>query len=197
MLQITPVILEGKRVRLEPLRQGHVEGIWEAGRHVSIWTYMSKKMESFQDAVAFISTAIDNEAKGTELPFVIIDKRDEKIIGSTRLMAISVRDKGLEIGHTWLTPSVWKTAVNTECKFLLLKHCFEALGCIRVQLKTDLRNHNSQRAIARIGGVKEGILRSHMIVQDGYVRDTVMFSILDREWSGVEEKLQMYLFGES
>lgn len=197
MLQITPVILEGKHVRLEPLREKHAEGIWEAGRHDSIWTYMSKKMESFQDAVDFINTAVDNESKGTELPFAIIDGRDDNIIGSTRFLAISAKDKGLEIGHTWLTPSVWKTAVNTECKYLLLKHCFEELGCIRVQLKTDLRNLNSQRAIERIGGVKEGVLRSHMIVQNGYVRDTVMFSILDREWPTVEERLQLYLFGES
>lgn len=196
MLQLSPVILEGKYVRLEPLREHHAEGLWEAGKYEEIWTYMSKKMSSLTDIQDWIRIAMDNERKGTELPFVILKKESGEIIGSTRYMAISLHDKGLEIGHTWLTPSVWKTRVNTDCKYLLLKHSFEK-GCIRVQLKTDARNQNSQRAIARIGGVREGVLRNHMIIQDGYVRDTVMYSILDREWPEVAKKLELLLFGES
>lgn len=157
---------------------------------------MSTVIRQPEDAQRFIETALENQASGTELPFAIIRKEDGQVIGSTRFLNISKKDRGLEIGYTWLTPSVWKTKVNTECKWLLLRHCFEELGCIRVQLKTDARNANSQRAIKRIGGVYEGTLRNHMIVRDGYIRDSVYFSILDREWPQVDQKLQMLLFGE-
>lgn len=196
MLNIVPVTLEGKLVRLEPLRHEHVEGLWEAGRFEEIWTYMSVTMTQPEDARVFVEQAMKNEADGIELPFAIINRQDGKVIGSTRFLNISRKDRGLEIGFTWLTPSVWKTSINTECKFLLLAQCFEELGCIRVQLKTDSRNANSQRAIARIGGVYEGVLRNHMILPDGYVRDSVYFSIVDREWPAVREKLHLLLFGE-
>lgn len=194
MLEIAPVTLEGTVVRLEPLRHVHADGLREAGSYDAIWTYTASRME---DPEAYIVSALSNEREGTELPFAIIDRKSERVIGSTRFMAISPADRGLEIGSTWLTPSVWKTKVNTECKYLLLRHCFEELGCIRVQLKTDLRNQNSQRAIERIGGVREGVLRNHMLLKSGHVRDTVMFSILDREWPAVKNRLEMLLIGES
>ncbi|MDR7316270.1 GNAT family protein [Brevibacillus nitrificans] len=196
MLNIAPVTLEGKHVRLEPLRHAHIEGIWEAGRYENIWTYMSVKIDQLQDALSFVETARRNEDEGIELPFAIIGLEDGKVIGSTRFLNIARKDRGLEIGFTWLTPAVWKSAVNTECKYLLMRHCFEQLGCIRVQLKTDSRNLNSQRAIARIGGVREGVLRNHMILPDGYVRDSVYFSITDAEWQNVQEKLHLLLFRE-
>lgn len=134
MLHITPVTLEGKFVRLEPLRPVHAQGLREAGSFESIWTYMVSRME---DPAAYIESAMRNEHAGMELPFAILDRQEGRVLGSTRFLAISPRDRGLEIGGTWLTPSVWKTAVNTDCKYLLLRHCFEELGCIRVQLKTD------------------------------------------------------------
>ncbi|WP_419876991.1 GNAT family N-acetyltransferase [Brevibacillus centrosporus] len=196
MLNIAPVTLEGKYVRLEPLRHAHIEGIWEAGRYENIWTYMSVKIDQLQDAVSFVETALRNEEEGIELPFAIIGQEDGKVIGSTRFLNIVRKDRGLEIGFTWLTPSVWKSAINTECKYLLMRHCFEQLGCIRVQLKTDSRNLNSQRAIARIGGVREGVLRNHVILPDGYVRDSVYFSITNTEWKNVQEKLHLLLFRE-
>ncbi|GED31936.1 GNAT family N-acetyltransferase [Brevibacillus centrosporus] len=196
MLNIAPVTLEGKYVRLEPLRHAHIEGIWEAGRYENIWTYMSVKIDQLQDAVSFVETALRNEEEGIELPFAIIGQEDGKVIGSTRFLNIARKDRGLEIGFTWLTPSVWKSVINTECKYLLMRHCFEQLGCIRVQLKTDSRNLNSQRAIARIGGVREGVLRNHMILPDGYVRDSVYFSITNTEWKNVQEKLHLLLFRE-
>ena len=102
---------------------------------------------------------------------------------------MSAAHRKLEIGRTWLTPAVWRTRVNTECKYLMLQHCFEPLGCVRVQLKTDIRNANSRRAIERIGAVYEGTLRSHMVQSNGYVRDSHMFSIIDREWPGVKKRL--------
>ncbi len=196
MLNIEPVILKGKLVRLEPLRMAHVDGIWKAGAYEEIWPHMSVTIRTREDAQAFILQALKNEQAQTELPFVIIRQTDEQIIGSTRFLGIAKKDRGLEIGFTWLTPSVWKTGVNTECKWLLLCHCFEQLGCIRVQLKTDSRNLNSQRAIARIGGIREGVLRNHMVMPDGYIRDSVYFSIVDREWPEAKQKLQLLLFGE-
>ncbi|WP_312115758.1 GNAT family N-acetyltransferase [Brevibacillus reuszeri] len=196
MLQIAPVSLEGKLVRLEPLGPEHVEGLWEAGKFEQIWSYMSIAMRNPEDTRSFVEQALQNAQEGTELPFVIVSQETDKIIGSTRFLGISRKDRGLEIGFTWLTPAVWKTAVNTECKFLLLRHCFEELGCIRVQLKTDSRNLNSQRAIKRIGGIQEGVLRNHMVLREGYIRDSVYFSIVDREWPAAKEKLQMLLFGE-
>ncbi|MGG1661211.1 GNAT family N-acetyltransferase [Brevibacillus sp. NRS-1366] len=196
MLQIAPVTLEGKLVRLEPMGSHHIEGLWEAGRFEQIWTYMSIDMAKPEDARDFVEQALKNEREGTELPFVIVNQENGEIIGSTRFLTISRRDRGLEIGFTWLTPSVWKMSINTECKWLLLRHCFETLGCIRVQLKTDSRNLNSQRAIKRIGGIYEGVLRNHMVLRDGYIRDSVYFSIVDREWPSVNEKLQLLLFGE-
>jgi RimJ/RimL family protein N-acetyltransferase len=196
MLRIEPVTLEGRIVRLEPLSFSHADGLWEAGNYEQIWTYMTTAFEKREDVDRYLEAALAAREAGTELPFAIIDRASNRVIGSTRFGNISRHDRGLEIGWTWLTPSVWKTAVNTECKWLLLRHCFEELGCIRVQLKTDSRNLNSQRAIERIGGVREGVLRNHMILRDGYVRDSVYFSILDREWPGVNRKLQMWLNGE-
>jgi RimJ/RimL family protein N-acetyltransferase len=196
MLRIEPVTLEGRIVRLEPLSFSHADGLWEAGNYEQIWTYMTTSFEKREDVDRYLEAALAAREAGTELPFAIIDRASNRVIGSTRFGNISRHDRGLEIGWTWLTPTVWKTAVNTECKWLLLRHCFEELGCIRVQLKTDSRNLNSQRAIERIGGVREGVLRNHMILRDGYVRDSVYFSILDREWPGVNRKLQMWLNGE-
>lgn len=196
MLQIAPVTLEGKLVRLEPMSSEHIDGLWEAGKFQQIWSYMSIVMNTPEDTRSFVEQALQNQREGTELPFVIISLEMGRIIGSTRFLGISRKDRGLEIGFTWLTPSVWKTAVNTECKWLLLRHCFEELGCIRVQLKTDSRNLNSQRAIKRIGGTYEGVLRNHMVMRDGYIRDSVYFSFIDKEWQVAKEKLQLLLFGE-
>ena len=196
MLQIAPVTLEGKLVRLEPMSSEHIDGLWEAGKFQQIWSYMSIVMNTPEDTRSFVEQALQNQREGTELPFVIISLETGRIIGSTRFLGISRKDRGLEIGFTWLTPSVWKTAVNTECKWLLLCHCFEDLGCIRVQLKTDSRNLNSQRAIKRIGGTYEGVLRNHMVMRDGYIRDSVYFSFIDKEWQAAKEKLQLLLFGE-
>lgn len=125
--------------------------------------------------------------------FAIVRRSDDRAVGVTSYMDIRPTDRGLEIGGTWLTPEVWRTALNTECKYLLLCHAFETLGCLRVQLKTDLRNVRSQRAIERLGAVKEGILRKHMVIHDGYVRDTVMYSIVDTEWPDVKKRLEEFL----
>ena len=124
------------------------------------------------------------------VPFAIRNLATGKICGSTRYMAIAPQDRGLEIGWTWLDASARRTGINTECKYLLLQHAFETLGTIRVQLKTDSRNLRSQNAIERIGGIREGVLRNHMILPDGYYRDSVYFSIIESEWPGVKARLQ-------
>lgn len=124
---------------------------------------------------------------------MIIDQATNQVVGSTRFLDISSQHRQLEIGSTWLTPSVWRTRMNTECKYLLLKHCFEVLETIRVQIKTDRRNVQSQRAIERLGAVKEGVLRRHRILPDGYVRDTVYYSVIDEEWPAVKARLEAFL----
>jgi RimJ/RimL family protein N-acetyltransferase len=117
----------------------------------------------------------------------------DRILGSTRFYALSKQNRNLEIGYTWIDPSVWRSAVNTECKYLLLRHAFDALGCLRVALRTDSRNQRSQRAIERLGATREGVLRKHMILGDGYVRDTVYYSVIDTDWPRVKAFLEAEL----
>ncbi len=133
---------------------------------------------------------LGRQAKGTDLPFTVIHRKTGKPIGCTRYMAIDMRNRGLEIGGTWYGPAYQRTGVNTECKYLLLRHAFEVWGCIRVQLKTDLNNVRSQAAIERIGAVREGVLRNHMIRPDGTIRDSVFYSVIDSEWPQVKARLE-------
>lgn len=189
-MEVSPVILSGSKVELIPMEFEHSSGLYEAGCYSDIWALTQGRISSLEDSREYIRKAL--ESPGT-LPFVIIERTSGKIVGSTRFYDISVSNRSLEIGSTWLTPSVWRTPVNTECKYLLLKHCFETLGTIRVQIKTDSRNVRSQRAIERLGATREGVLRNHMILPDGYIRDSVYYSILDREWSEVKLRLEGYL----
>jgi N-acetyltransferase len=184
---MTSVVLHGKKVELIPLELQHSECLYEAGSYPDIWTYTQGRIQTIDDAKDYIHKALEQK---NGVPFVIVERDSQKIVGSTRFYDISTQNRGLEIGSTWLTPSMWKTAVNTECKYLLLKHCFETLGTIRVQLKTDSRNIRSQRAIERLGAVKEGILRNHMILPDGFIRDSVYYSIIEREWPAVKLHLE-------
>jgi RimJ/RimL family protein N-acetyltransferase len=188
--KMIPVILTGKKVKLIPLELRHSESLYEAGRYPDIWTFTQGKIHSVDDSREYISKALEQK---DAIPFAIIDQESQKIVGSTRFYDISVKNRGLEIGSTWLTPAMWRTSVNTECKYLLLKHCFETIGMIRVQLKTDSRNVRSQMAIERLGAVKEGILRNHMILPDGYIRDSVYYSVIDREWPEVKLRLEQLM----
>ena len=142
---------------------------------------------------AWLLKQLERMEEGQLIPFVIVRRSDERAVGMTSYMNIALNDRALEIGGTWLSPEAWRTAVNTECKYLLLRHAFEELGCIRVQLKTDLRNERSQRAIERIGAVREGVLRNHMLLPDGTVRSSVFFSILADEWARVKARLEEML----
>lgn len=190
---ITPIPLQGTFVVLEPLQPEHEAELQQVGSFPEIWTFLPKAMVTNEDWKAYFKKAYDAKDAGVEFPFIIRERSSQCIIGTTRFMNISSKDDHLEIGSTWLTPRVWKSGVNTECKYLLLSHCFEHLGCVRIQIKTDSRNENSQRAIRRIGATYEGTLRKHMRLANGYVRDTAMFSIIDSEWPQVKEKLALMM----
>lgn len=188
------VTLQGKHVRLEPLDERHISGLAEIGMGQDFWKYMLYgEMKTEADFRHFVMDLLAREQKGTDLPFTVIHLASGRIAGSTRYLNIMPNDHGLEIGGTWYGLDFQRTAVNTECKYLLLTHAFEVLKCIRVQIKTDSLNLRSQAAIERIGAVKEGVLRNHMILQDGRIRHSVFYSILDTEWIDVKKKLEAML----
>ncbi|PGY14179.1 GNAT family N-acetyltransferase [Bacillus sp. AFS031507] len=184
--------LQGENVNLIPISMDHLEGLWEAAKPNEIWTYMATKVRSKNEMEQMIKAALKARENGSEYTFTVVNNENQ-VIGSTRFLDISPRHKSAEIGSTWYHPDVWRTKVNTECKFLLLTHAFENWNLTRVQLKTDSRNERSQQAIARIGAVKEGILRKDRIISDGYTRDTVFFSILCHEWDNVRTELKLKL----
>jgi RimJ/RimL family protein N-acetyltransferase len=194
-MKIEPITLEGHAVYLKPLSMDYVEDLYEAAQDPSIWLYMpTNPGRSLADMVAWIRAALRGQEEGTDLPFVIIDRATNRVVGATRYMNISSKDRGLEIGWTWLAKEARRTGINTECKYLLLRHAFETLRVVRVQFKTDSRNEVSQRAIERLGAVKEGILRNHMVLPNGFCRDSVYYSILDSEWSSVKAGLEEKMF---
>lgn len=185
-----PVILQGAHARLEPLTLAHADDLFAVGQDAEIWHYMPvPPPRQVDDVRAWIAAALELHARGATLPFAIVDVKTQRAVGSTRYLDISARDRHVEIGWTWLGKAFWRTPINTECKYLLLAHAFETLQCIRVALKTDLRNERSQRAIERIGGAREGVLRRVVIMHDGYERSTVYYSILDVEWADVKKRL--------
>lgn len=189
-----PVILTGKYVRLEPMTKDHTTALAEIGVGQNFWDFMLYgNMNTAEDMRYWVSDILARAENGTDLPFVAVHLASGRVAGATRYLNIMPKDRGLEIGGTWYGPEFQRTAVNTECKYLLLRHAFETLGCIRVQLKTDLRNERSQRAIERIGAIREGVLRNHMILPDGRYRHSVFYSILETEWPQVRERLEKML----
>ncbi|HSK89189.1 MAG TPA: GNAT family protein [Anaerolineales bacterium] len=190
-MEVKPVVLTGKHVRLEPMTEDHVPGLAEIGVGQTFWDFMLYgNMNSIDDMRNWVLDILARAKKGTDLPFVAIHLASGRVAGATRYLNIMPKDRGLEIGGTWYGLEFQRTPVNTACKYLLLHHAFETLGCIRVQLKTDLRNERSQRAIERIGAVKEGVLRNHMILPDGRYRHSVFYSILDTEWPAAKKRLE-------
>jgi RimJ/RimL family protein N-acetyltransferase len=190
----TPVVLYGDTVRVEPLDPSHAEDLLAAGADPDIWRFMPiPQPGSAAEVRKWIEDAWKLAATGEQLPFAIIDAETGRAVGSTRYLEIHRNWRTMEIGWTWLAASVQRSAVNTEVKLLLLKHAFEDHGALRVQFKTDGRNLRSQRAIERLGAVKEGVLRKQRINHDGYVRDAVYYSILDDEWPTVKERLTALL----
>lgn len=186
-------LLENEVARLIPMKKEHAAQIFEAAQHQEIWTYMSIDVRTIEDADRYVDNCLKLAATGTEMPFVIVDAATQKIAGATKLMDIHTAHQRGEIGFTWLSPNHWRTAMNTNCKYLLLSYCFEKLGWHRVQIKTDHRNIQSQHAIERIGAKKEGILRNHMIRKDGTQRHTVMYSITSEEWPETKKQIEQLL----
>jgi RimJ/RimL family protein N-acetyltransferase len=181
-------VLTGRWVRLEPLAAGHREGLRAAADDERIWqhTLTVARGPGFD---AWFADALADRDAGRRLPLAVCRLADGALVGSTSFFDFNARHKRVEVGHTWYRPDVWATAVNPECKLLLLTHAFDGLGLNRVQLVTDLRNERSQAAIAKLGAVREGVLRCHMVTQGGRIRDSVLFSITAAEWPQVRERL--------
>lgn len=190
----TPVVLYGEQVRLEPLDYAHADHLLEEANSDEIWRFMPVRRPTTRDDILdLIDKAWKAASLGAEVPFAIIATKVDRAVGSTRFLDIHRPDRNLEIGWTWIGSGWQRTTINTECKYLLLRHAFDDLGAIRVQLKTDGRNEQSQRAIERLGASKEGTLRRQRLMWDGVVRDTVYYSILDSEWPAVKTRLEEFL----
>jgi RimJ/RimL family protein N-acetyltransferase len=192
---VHPIILEGQSVRLEPLSlERHHAGLSEVGLDEAIWRFNpSQVVRTPADMRAYIESALQQQATGESLPFATIDTASGRAVGSTRFGNIDGANRRVEIGYTWIAPPWQRTAVNTEAKYLMLRHAFETLGCIRVELKTDSLNQRSRNAILRIGAKEEGIFRNHMITYSGRYRHSVYFSIIDTEWPRVRAWLEAKL----
>jgi N-acetyltransferase len=189
-MDIHPITLQGRAVRLEPLSLSHHAQLCEAGLDFELWHWTTQNVRTPQDMRAYVEQALAEQAQGTSLPFATIDQASGKAIGSTRYLNIDVSNLRVEIGATWLAKNWQRTAANTEAKYLMLRHAFEKFGCIRVELKTDSLNQRSREAILRLGAKEEGTLRNHMLTWTGRIRHTVYFSIIDSEWPEVKARLE-------
>jgi len=190
----TPTTLRGAHVELRPLSAADGPDLLAAAQDPDIWRYLSiEPPRTDADIQRFVDSALTEVQKRVSVVFATIDRRSGRAVGSTRYMDIQRYNRGIEIGWTWLGREAQRTAINTECKYLLLRHAFEDLGAIRVSLKTDNRNERSKAAILRIGGSFEGVLRCHRILLDGVVRDSAYFSVVHHDWprvrAGLEAKL--------
>lgn len=180
-------------MRLEPLTLGHLDGLCAVGLDSDLWRWDSIQKRSRQDMETYVQKALDEQKRGVSLPFATVFLVTGQVIGSTRYLNIDLANRRVEIGATWIAKPWQRTAVNSEAKYLMLRHAFEVLECFRVELKTDALNERSRRAILRLGAKEEGTLRRHMVTDTGRVRDTVYFSILDHEWPAVKARLQAKL----
>ena len=182
--------LEGEIIKLIPLNHAHKEEIISAAADGNLWELWYTSVPSKSTIDRYIDFALNERKNQRALPFIVLEKSTKKIIGSTRYCNVEQDHKRLEIGYTWYAKSYQKTGVNTECKYLLLKHAFETLGTIAVEFRTHWHNFSSRNAIARLGAKQEGVLRNHRIGNDGTIRDTVVFSIIENEWKSVKKSLE-------
>jgi N-acetyltransferase len=190
---IEPIVLEGRYVRLEPMTIGHVGSLWSVGSDPALWEWIPTQVKSRSDMENYVGSGLADAERGVALPFVTIDRKTNKVVGSTRFGNLEPAHRRAEIGWTWVTPGWQRTYVNTEAKLLMLKHAFEVWRCIRVELKTDELNEHSRNAISKLGAVQEGIFRQHMITETGRFRNSVYFSIIDSEWDAVKQRLERRL----
>jgi len=186
---IDDVILEGRHVRLEPMRLDDLDAISEAGIAEGVWRWTIDDITTKEQMRHYVETALDERRRLTSLPFVTRDIASNTIVGSTRFGNLDTKNRKAEIGWTWINPAWQRTYINTEAKLLMLTHAFETWKYIRVELKTDALNEKSRNAILRIGAKFEGIFRQHMITDSGRLRDTAYFSIIDKDWPEVKASL--------
>jgi N-acetyltransferase len=191
----TPITLEGSVVRLEPIRHEHAGIFWEVAQDAldDIFQWIPYRMKTREDFQRLVEKVFDEHERGDSVVFATVERNSGRVIGSTRFMNIDRVNRRVEIGSTWIAPAWQRTAVNTEAKYLMLRHAFEVWNCFRVELKTDALNQKSRNAILRLGAKEEGTLRRHVLTWTGRVRDSVYFSILDSEWPEVKARLEAML----
>ncbi len=190
---LAPVTLEGRHVRLEPLTREHVPALQHAAADGALWNLWFTGVPAPDDAEAYVDSALAMQAQDMALPFAVRSLASGEIVGSTRFCNVAAADRRVEIGYTWYAAGVQRTGVNTESKSLLLRHAFESLRCIAVELRTHWLNHRSRAAIERLGAKQDGVLRNHRLLPDGSYRDTVVFSIIESEWPAVKRHLAFRL----
>ncbi|HXL23163.1 MAG TPA: GNAT family protein [Candidatus Dormibacteraeota bacterium] len=196
-MKTEPVTLERRVVRLDPLTRAHHHRLCEVGLDEELWKWIPVPVRTADEMAAYLEKALDEQQRGVSLPFAIVERASELVIGSTRYMNIEREHRRVEIGCTWVAQAWQRSPVNTEAKYLLLRHAFDTLGCMRVELKTDSLNEKSRAAIQRIGAKEEGIFRNHMITASGRIRHTVYYSIVEAEWPGIRARLEQKMAAQS
>jgi RimJ/RimL family protein N-acetyltransferase len=186
------ITLEGRAVRLVPLQREHAPKLWDVMKdHAEdLFRWIPYPMKTTEDSTRFIELVLAEHQRGVSVPFATIECSSGKIAGSTRFMSIDVTNRHVEIGSTWIAPAFQRTAVNTEAKYLMLRHAIETWKCLRVEFKTDSLNEKSRTAISRLGAKEEGTFRNHMVTSTGRIRHSVYFSIVDTEWPDVKRRLE-------
>ena len=192
-MRVEPLTLEGRYVRLEPLELDHVAALAGVGLDPRIWEFSRTLLANATDVEQYVTTALEGRRSGAALPFAIVERESVRVVGSTRYENIDLENRRVEIGWTWLNPLWWRTPINSEAKFLMLRHAFETWGCVRVEFKTLESNQRSRVAVTRIGAREEGTLRRRLRHKDGSYVNAVYFSILDDEWPEVKRRLESRL----
>ena len=192
-LFLQPVSLHGEHVSLEPVQRSHVQALQQVVADGELWKLWYTSVPAPADMPAYVDTALEMQAEGNALPFVVRERASGEIVGCTRMCNADLVNRRMEIGYTWYAARVQRSAVNTEAKRLLLQHAFDTLDCIAVELRTHWLNQRSRAAIARLGAKQDGVLRNHQRLADGSFRDTVVFSIIESEWPAVKRHLQFRL----
>lgn len=190
---LKPLELTGQQVSLLPLQEAHIPDLQKACEDGQLWRLWFTAVPSPLTLADYVAQALEDQQHGLSLPFAVVNRDSGEIIGSTRYLNVDAVHHRLEIGNTWYAKRFQRTAVNTECKLLLLQHAFETLACIAVEFRTHWHNHASRRAIARLGAKQDGVLRNHIRDPQGLLRDTVVFSILESEWPTVKHSLSFLL----
>ncbi len=196
-LDVAPIVLEGSIVRLEPLAPGHLDDLAEVGLDAQVWRWVTVDVRTREDLAAWIDAALADREAGTAMPFATIERLSGRAVGSTRFMNADPLNRHVEIGWTWLAPAWQHRGINREAKLLMLRHAFETVGCLRVEFKTDALNDRSRAALLGIGATFEGVFRNHVVSQGGRIRHSAWYSVIDRDWPAVRNRLEASLRGRA